>query len=99
MPVLLVARALVDISDAEFFARVAGTRAGSRAADDGPVDTFTPARLEILLADSRRRGIHTAAAARAFLGGLFRGSMQFIVSSNDSDTQVSERSQRLNQWL
>ena len=79
LPVVIVAKALVDLSDKEFFDRVV----------QGDVsNTFLTTRLELLLRDAKQYRIYTRAQCQAFLGALFRGFLP--ISQSTSDEQAGE---------
>ena len=63
LPVVIVAKALSDITDKELFDRVV-------QGDHG--NTFMTTRLELLLRDAKQYGIFSSAECLAFLGSHFR---------------------------
>jgi len=79
LPVVIVAKALADISDKEIFDRVV----------QGDLDnTFLTTRLELLLRDAKQYHIYTKHQCQAFLGSLFRAFLP--ISTDTSDVQAGE---------
>ena len=66
LPVVMVAKALVDISDKELFDRIV---------QDETNNTFLTTRLELLLRDFKSYNLYTKHQCRSYLGSLFRGSL------------------------
>lgn len=66
LPVVLVARALANLSDKELFDRIV-------AGDTG--NTFLTTRLELLLRDFKGMELLTKAQCLGHLGGLFKGNL------------------------
>lgn len=79
LPVVLVLRALGDISDKELFARVL------QGEDD---NTFVSARLELLLRDAKQLKVNSARECRAYLGHHFRGFLP--ISDRTSDGEAGQ---------
>lgn len=76
LPVMIVAKALVNISDKEFYDRVIK---GDHS------NTFLSTRLELLLRDAKNFSVFTRAQARAYLGSLFRQYLPITDKSSDED--------------
>jgi DNA-directed RNA polymerase I subunit RPA2 len=76
LPIVMVARALRDISDKELFDRIVG---------GDTENTFLTARLELILRDSKRYNMFTSAECRAYLGTLFRNSLPISDKTSDED--------------
>ena len=81
LPVVLVAKALVDITDKELFDRVVQGDTGN---------TFMTTRLELLLRDAKQYGIFSSAECLSYLGSHFRGSLP--ISDKWSDEQAGHLS-------
>ena len=77
LPVVIVAKALADITDKELFDRVVQGDTGN---------TFMTTRLELLLRDAKQYGIFSSAECLAFLGSHFRGFLP--ISDKWSDEQA-----------
>ena len=78
LPVIIVAKAMCDISDKEFFDRVV---------QGDTSNTFMTARLELLLRDAKNygKGLFTRALCAAFLGSLFRNFLPIADETSDED--------------
>ena len=77
LPVVIVAKALAEITDKEFFDRVVQ---GNHS------NTFLTSRLELLLRDAKQYGIFSSAECLAFLGSHFR--LFLPISERWSDEQA-----------
>lgn len=75
LPVVLVAKALMEISDQELFNRIV-------SGDD--TNTFLTTRLELLLRDFKSYKLYSTAQCQAYLGSLFRTKLP--ISSKTTDT-------------
>jgi DNA-directed RNA polymerase I subunit RPA2 len=75
LPVVLIAKALHNISDQELFNRIVG---GDKT------NTFLTTRLELLLRDFKSYKLHTMRECQAYLGALFRGSLPISDRSDDA---------------
>eukprot|EP00606_Chrysophyceae_sp_TOSAG23-5_P000115 GSChrysophyteH2.ASY1.ANO1.410.1 assembled CDS len=76
LPVIVVAKALMAITDKEFFDRVVANDANN---------TFLTTRIEVLLRDGHSQGMYTQNQARAYLGSLFRGYLPVTDDASDVD--------------
>ena len=76
LPVVAVAKALMDISDKELFDRIV----------QGDTDnTFMTTRLELLLRDAKQTGIYSKSEYLAYLGSLFRLFLPISDSTSDEE--------------
>jgi DNA-directed RNA polymerase I subunit RPA2 len=75
LPVVLVAKALVDISDKELFDRIVQSDTDN---------TFLTTRLELLLRDFKSYGLYTKAQCQAYLGSLFRNQVGMTATQSDA---------------
>lgn len=79
IPVVLIAKALMNISDQELFNRIVG----------GDVNnTFLTARLELLLRDFKSYNLNSHAECLAYIGSLFRGSLP--IDSRTTDIEAGK---------
>ena len=74
LPVVVVAKALANISDKELFARVVQ---GNNS------NTFLTTRLELLLLDGQQHAVYTQSECAAFLGSHFRHFLPITDKVND----------------
>lgn len=79
LPVVMVAKALIDITDKEFYERVI---------QNDFENTFLTTRLELLLHDAKQYNIFTKSHARSYLGSLFRNFLP--ISDRTSDEEAGE---------
>jgi DNA-directed RNA polymerase I subunit RPA2 len=77
VPLIIVARALCEISDKEFFSRVL---------QGDTENTFVSTRLELLLRDAKKHSLPYQAQCLAYLGSHFRAFLP--VSSRTSDEEA-----------
>lgn len=75
LPVVLVAKALLNISDQELFNRIVG---------GDYENTFMTTRLELLLRDFKSYKLNTPTECRAYIGSLFRGSLPLSDRADDA---------------
>lgn len=74
LPVVMVAKAIVDVTDKELFDRVV----------QGDIsNTFMKTRLELLFRDAKEYNIFTKSHARAYLGSLFRNFLPVTDKASD----------------
>jgi DNA-directed RNA polymerase I subunit RPA2 len=76
LPVVIVAKALMDITDKELFDRVA---------QGDLTNTFMTARLELLLRDAKSYNCNTKAECASFLGSHFRGFLPCSDRTSDEE--------------
>lgn len=98
IPVIMIAKALINISDKEFFDRVVqGTYKFivSYRSDKtlctcigDTSNTFITTRIELLLRDAKSFNIFTMSQARSYLGSLFRNFLP--ISDRYSDEEAGE---------
>ena len=79
LPVIIVAKALADITDKELYDRILQYDSGN---------TFISTRVELLLRDAKQYGLHTSADCRAYLGRHFRVFLP--ISDRTSDVRAGE---------
>ena len=77
LPVVMVAKSLVEISDKELFDRIVQRDVGN---------TFMTARLELLLRDAKQHNLYTKSEYLAFLGSRFRDFLP--ITDRHSDEQA-----------
>lgn len=85
LPVVLVAKALVNISDKELYDRIVQGDRGN---------TFLTTRLELLLRDFKTFELYTKSQCLTYLGRLFRGSLVNLssrVSDEEAGVQLVQR--------
>jgi len=79
LPVILVAKCLLELSDKELFDRmVAGD----------VTNTFLTTRLELLLRDFKSYRCHTRSQALSFVGSLFRASLPISDLTSDEEAGI-----------
>ncbi len=76
LPVVIVAKAIMYISDKEIYERIVQGDTGN---------TFLTTRLEVLLRDAKQHKLATEAQARAWLGRLFRNFLPITTDVSDAD--------------
>jgi DNA-directed RNA polymerase I subunit RPA2 len=79
LPVVMVAKALFNISDHELFNRIVG---GDKQ------NTFLTTRLELLLRDFKSYKLHSTKQCQEYLGSLFRGSLPISERTDDATAGV-----------
>lgn len=79
LPVILVAKCLMELSDKELFDRMV---AGDVS------NTFLTTRLELLLRDFKSYRCHSKAQCLSFVGSLFRASLPISDMTSDEDAGV-----------
>jgi DNA-directed RNA polymerase I subunit RPA2 len=77
LPVILIAKSLMNISDKELFDRIVG---------ENHENTFLTTRIELLLRDYKQYKLHSMNECLAYLGNLFRSLLG--VSSKHDDIAV-----------
>lgn len=75
LPVVMVAKALHNISDQELFNRIVGGDTNN---------TFLTTRLELLLRDFKSYKLHSMKQCQEYLGSLFRGSLPISERTDDA---------------
>jgi len=75
LPVVLVAKSLMDISDQELFNRIV---------NGDSENTFLTTRLELLLRDFKSYKLYSMAQCQAFLGSLFRTKLPISTKTTDT---------------
>lgn len=76
LPVVIIAKSLVEITDKEIYDRVLNGDTGNN---------FLRTRLEVLLRDAKQPGLESKESCRAFLGARFRGYLPITEDSSDAD--------------
>jgi DNA-directed RNA polymerase I subunit RPA2 len=76
LPVVMVIKALVTISDAEIFERIV---------QGDKTNTFLTTRLELLLRDFKSYNLFTKSQCQSYLGGLFRNFLPLTSLSTDEE--------------
>lgn len=80
LPVILVAKSLVDMSDKELFDRMVQGDTGN---------TFLTTRLELLLRDFKTYKLSSKAQCQAYLGSLFRLYMPITDETTDQEAGIA----------
>lgn len=76
LPVVMIAKALVNMSDKELFDRIV----------QGDINnTFLTTRLEVLLRDFKNYDLYTKTQCLSYLGSLFRGYLPITDAMSDED--------------
>nr|BAK00019.1 predicted protein [Hordeum vulgare subsp. vulgare] len=79
LPVILVAKSLMNISDKELFDRIVGENLDN---------TFLTTRIELLLRDYKQYNLHSMNECLAYLGSLFRNLLGVTSKYSDLETGI-----------